>query len=88
MAQPKPAISVERSATSELEEAIVALERRLRDGEEPLRRVREGGGDARQLERWEGAWINLLRQYELMCDRLGRHLTAGQSDSTRHSSET
>jgi len=53
-----------------------------------LRRVREGGGDARQLERWEGAWINLLRQYELMCDRLGRHLTAGQSDSTRHSSET
>ena len=88
MAQSKQAISIDRAAMSDLEEAIIALERRLRDGEEQLRRVREGGGDARQLERWEGAWINLLRQYELMCDRLGRHLTASQAGSSGPSSAT
>ncbi len=87
MAQSKSAISADRSTMSDLEEAIGALERRLRDGEEQLRHVREGGGDVRQLERWEGAWIHLLRQYELMCDRLGRHLTASQTDSSRPSAE-
>jgi hypothetical protein len=88
MAHSRPAISADRAAMSDLEEEISALERRLRHGEEQLRRARDGGGDARQLERWEGAWIKLLRQYELMCNRLGRHLTASQAGSSRPSSET
>ncbi len=85
MAQPKSASSSERSTTQELAEEIRLLERRLRDGEEVVRRSKQSGGDPELIERWESAWIKLLRQYELLCDRAERQSLAQRA---RESGET
>lgn len=76
MAQPKTALSNNRPSAHDLEEDLSHLERRLRDGEEVVRRGRETGGDRELLDRWEAAWIKLLRQYEILCDRVQRQTIA------------
>lgn len=53
----------------DLPRELANLERRLRDGEEKLRLAKEEG-DWSDVERWETAWIRLLRQYEQLYDRL------------------
>lgn len=77
MAEPSPASSVENVAAHSLEDEIRTLEARLRKGEEIVRLQKEAGGDHEVLARLEMKWINLLRQYEILCDRLrrqsGRH---------------
>jgi hypothetical protein len=71
-------VASERETALELEEEVRALERRLREGEEVIRRGREAGAPPDQLDRWEKSWIKLLRQYELKCDRLARHLVVDE----------
>lgn len=73
MAEPSPDSSPENAAVRALEEEIRVLEQRLRNGEEILRSKKEAGGDHELLAYWESRWIKLLRQYELVCDRLQRH---------------
>jgi hypothetical protein len=72
--EPPPDSSSE-SATKALEEEIRVLEQRLRKGEEILRTQKEAGGDHEVLAYWETRWINMLRQYELKCDRLERQIS-------------
>lgn len=62
----------ENATASSLEEEIRATEQRLRTGEEVIRHHKETGGDHEVLARWENTWIKILRQYELLCDRLER----------------
>ncbi len=67
--------SLADSAAKALEEEIRVLEQRLRKGEEILRTQKEAGGDHEVLAYWETRWINMLRQYELKCDRLERQMS-------------
>jgi hypothetical protein len=59
----------DREAADSVTLELRVLEKRLRDGEELLRTGRESGRDPSTLDRWESAWISLLRQYERLCDR-------------------
>jgi hypothetical protein len=59
----------DRETTDNLTVELRVLEKRLRDGEELLRSGRESGRDPSTLDRWESAWISLLRQYERLFDR-------------------
>ena len=72
MAPPRSAPSTEGLIAPDLTAQVRVLETRLREGEEVLRRAQETGVDPDLLRRWEVAWIKLLRQYELLYDRLGR----------------
>ncbi len=72
MAEPSPAYPVENVAARSLEDEIHTLEARLRKGEEIIRLQKEAGGDHDALVRLETKWIGLLRQYEILCDRLRR----------------
>lgn len=85
MARPLTADSLENATTSALEAEIRVLERRLREGEELLRHGRDTGGDLELLARWEVGWIKLLRQYEILNDRLRRHLRAQRSADQQES---
>lgn len=82
MAQPDTALSAERNTVQELEEEVRILERRLREGEELVRRTKQKGGDRELLERWEAAWVKLLHQYERLCDRLERQSGTKRTDQT------
>ncbi|MCC6314410.1 MAG: hypothetical protein IT337_10400 [Thermomicrobiales bacterium] len=42
-----------------------ALRRRLEDGDERIAQALAAGQD---VERWEAFWIDLLHQYEALCD--------------------
>lgn len=81
MAEPSPDSSPENAAVRALEEEIHVLEQRLRNGEEILRTKKEAGGDHELLAYWESRWIKLLRQYELVCDRLERHMSVRRQAS-------
>jgi hypothetical protein len=59
----------DREAADNVSAELRVLEKRLRDGEELLRSGRDSGRDPSTLDRWESAWISLLRQYERLCDR-------------------
>jgi hypothetical protein len=72
MAQSPLAINGDHPTARDLEVELEVLERRLREGEDWVRRGREAGEDPHLVERWEAAWIKLLRQYELLCDRRQR----------------
>ncbi len=54
-----------------LQTELRTLERRLRDGEAKVRQAKENG-DWVAADRWEAAWVKLLRQYEAVHDRLER----------------
>ena len=72
MGEPAPISSIDRTTAHSLEEEIRSLEGRLRKGEEILRSRKAAGEDAEVLHRYEMAWVKLLRQYEILCDRLQR----------------
>jgi hypothetical protein len=80
MAQPRSATPPERTTAQELEEEVRVLERRLREGEEMVRRGKESGGSRELLDRWEVAWIKLLHQYERLYDRLQRQTGAKRAE--------
>lgn len=71
MAEPLPA-SPDNLAAHSLEDEIRTIELRLRRGEQYVRDQRDAGGDHELLMRLEGGWIKLLRQYEILYDRLQR----------------
>lgn len=71
MAEPSR-VSPNEAAVHAIEEEIRTLESRLREGEEFLRAQKESGADRQKLIQWEDGWVNLLRRYELLCDRLHR----------------
>lgn len=75
MAQPR-VVHARHDTARELEEEVRALEHRLRQGEAVIREERARGHDPSRLTHWETRWIQLLRQYELLCDRLQRQMTA------------
>ena len=52
------------------------VEKRLRDGEEFLRIGRGPGADPVNFARWELAWIDLLQQYERLCDQAQQYYDA------------
>lgn len=81
MAQPR-VDHARHDPARELEEEMRALEQRLRQGEALIRDERVTGHDPSRLSLWENRWIQLLRQYELLCDRLQRQIavTAGSDD--------
>ncbi|MBX6772764.1 MAG: hypothetical protein IRY83_13620 [Chloroflexi bacterium] len=82
MTEAGPITAGDAATARSLEEEIRALERRLRDGEEILRTQRAAGGDRELLARWEQGWIKLLRQYELLCDRLYRQTAQRSHDNS------
>lgn len=87
MAQPKTTLSNDGPSAQELEADVSNLERRLREGEELVRRARETGGDRELLERWESHWLKLLRQYELLCDRVERRTNAERGQPSASSGD-
>jgi hypothetical protein len=70
----------ERTTAQELEDEVRVLERRLREGEEMVRRGKESGSNRELLERLELGWIKLLHRYELLYDRLERQTGANRSE--------
>ena len=87
MAQPKTAKAADRPSSQDLEEELRVYERRLREGEDLVRHGRETGGDGELLDRWEAAWIKLLRQYELLYDRVQRQANAERQRATASARE-
>lgn len=79
MGEPSSTQSGDRASVPALEAEIQALEQRLRRGEEILRQRREAGDDRDLLARYEREWVKLLRQYEILCDRLQRQQAYRQS---------
>jgi hypothetical protein len=82
MAEPSRSFSSDDATANALQEKIRTLEGRLRKGEEILRAQKEAGSDRKEVEWLETRWINLLRQYELLCDRLERHQQAQHRQMT------
>lgn len=54
-------------AASPRRHQVVTLERRLEDG---YRRIEQAAREGKDVSAWETFWINLLRQYEALCDSL------------------
>lgn len=81
MGEPSTSDLNDRAPSPALEAEIQALEQRLRRGEAVLRQRREAGDDVDLLARYEREWVKLLRQYELLCDRLERQRAHRQSSS-------
>jgi hypothetical protein len=70
-AAPSPA-SLDRIEPEPLEHRFArqqALERRLDDGYRRIEQARVDGADVRA---WEDFWIQLLREYEGLCDEIDR----------------
>lgn len=58
-----------KSSGDEREDRRNLLERRLEDG---YRRIDEAVAAGEDVAEWERFWIKLLREYESICDDLGR----------------
>lgn len=56
-----------QATITELEREATVLEQRLLDGERRIEEAQEVGADT---EAWEEFWIELLRTYETVYDRL------------------
>jgi hypothetical protein len=59
---------LERSPQDDPFPRRAALERRLEDGYRRIEEARLNGADVRA---WEDFWIQLLREYEAVCDEIG-----------------
>lgn len=58
-----------KGSSDDREDRRSLLERRLEDG---YRRIDEAVADGQDVAEWERFWIRLLREYEAICDDLGR----------------
>lgn len=54
-------------AASPTHDQVSTLERRLEDG---YRRINAAAREGKDVAAWETFWIDLLRQYEALCDGL------------------
>lgn len=73
MSQPErnaatPAPDFDQAPLNEPFSRRVALERRLEDGYRRIEEARLNGADVRA---WEDFWVQLLREYEAVCDEIG-----------------
>lgn len=60
-------------STDRIEERVAILRARLEDGYHRIGAAQIAGED---VERWETFWIQLLRQYEDLCDEAERLASA------------
>lgn len=74
MATAKPIAVQDNSTIQRLEDEMRDLEERLRHGEGIVREEREKGSDRERVDYLETHWIRLLRNYELLYDRLLRQM--------------
>lgn len=74
MATAKPITFQDDSTIQRLEDEMRDLENRLRHGEGIVRQERDRGTDRERVDYLETHWIRLLRNYELLYDRLHRQL--------------
>lgn len=76
MATAKPAWAQNESTILKLEEEMRELESRLLQGEGIVRQEKERGSDRDRVDYLEMHWVRLLRNYELLFDRLQRQRAA------------
>jgi hypothetical protein len=61
--------TVDSRAAAALARRRAALERRLNEG---FQRIDAAAADGKDVATWETFWVNLLAEYEAVCDELGQ----------------
>jgi hypothetical protein len=67
MAARRPQNSGRSDSNEAILNSIQSIEQRLHDG---YAKIDEGQASGRDIVRWEDVWIDLLREYEGLMDRL------------------